>query len=511
MSNYATLKSAIQSAVYTNGNGEITGAGLQAVLLQIVNTVGDGYVFKGVATGGTSPGTPDDNVFYIGGAGTYTNFGSSYTVKDGELGIFMYNGSWSKSKFNVVGKLANGLNISALFPTGGSGGGDTYTLDGAIAAVPAEYQKGGLCITFFDGEQYVIYQLVSENWSTATEDWQAQSSSIMKEYIGELNKAIYRRFGFVPDLAGSNHDFAVSDENGNCIVIFNGGELMTKNFDSSKMQLFTSSQIYDFAISDEQGNCIVVFEGGHVKTKYFDSSKPIQNSRWAEKNLSILGDSISTYSGYSQTDTYPRGDVTSVSQMWWKIVADYFGMNILKIDAIGGSCVTDGVVAATCMASDARTSALNDGATNPDVIICEAGINDFYHNSPLGNWDGKSALSTNVITTFSEAFANMLRKLQANYPAARIFAMLPPLNWHSGYTDAVVPANSHGVYFQDYIDVIRTCCDAFGVPLISVLTSGITTTNAFDYTLDDPALAAFHPNAEGMKLYAEAAIKEMNY
>lgn len=102
MSNYSTLKAAIQSAVYTNNNNEITGAGLQAVLLQIVNTVGDGYVFKGVATAGTTPGTPDANVYYIAPAGTYTNFGSSYTVPVGSIGIFSYNGSWNKSAVQVV-------------------------------------------------------------------------------------------------------------------------------------------------------------------------------------------------------------------------------------------------------------------------------------------------------------------------------------------------------------------------------------------------------------------------
>ena len=116
MSNYATLKAAIQAAVYTNGSGDITGAGLQTVLLQIVNTVGDGYVFKGVATGGTSAGTPDANVFYIAPAGTYTNFGSTYTVGDGKLGIFMYNGSWSKSTI-TIGASGGGDGGSFIQPT----------------------------------------------------------------------------------------------------------------------------------------------------------------------------------------------------------------------------------------------------------------------------------------------------------------------------------------------------------------------------------------------------------
>ena len=103
MSNYSALKTAIQQAVYTNNNNEITGAGLQAVLLQIVNTVGDGYVFKGVATAGTTPGTPDANVFYIASAGTYTNFGSSYTVPEDSIGVFMYNGSWTHTSLPLSG------------------------------------------------------------------------------------------------------------------------------------------------------------------------------------------------------------------------------------------------------------------------------------------------------------------------------------------------------------------------------------------------------------------------
>lgn len=113
MSNYSALKAAIQSAVYTNGNNEITGAGLQSVLLQIVNTVGDCYVFKGVATPGTSAGTPDANVFYIAPAGTYTNFGSSYKVDYGKIGIFTYNGSWVKESINIVDITQQIYNVSA--------------------------------------------------------------------------------------------------------------------------------------------------------------------------------------------------------------------------------------------------------------------------------------------------------------------------------------------------------------------------------------------------------------
>ena len=102
MANYSTLKAAVADVVKTNGTQAITGANLQTVLLSIINSVGGGgYIFKGVATPSTSAGTPDENVFYIGGAGTYANFGTSVTVPAGSICVFKYNGSWVKEHINT--------------------------------------------------------------------------------------------------------------------------------------------------------------------------------------------------------------------------------------------------------------------------------------------------------------------------------------------------------------------------------------------------------------------------
>lgn len=102
MANYATLKAAIQQVIKTNGNNEITGALLQQSLLSMIASLGAGYQFIDVATPQTTPGTPDQNVFYIGGPGTYSNMGGT-VVNDGEIGIFCFNGSWSNKKL-AVGK-----------------------------------------------------------------------------------------------------------------------------------------------------------------------------------------------------------------------------------------------------------------------------------------------------------------------------------------------------------------------------------------------------------------------
>lgn len=93
MANYQTLKSAIQDVVKTNGNNEITGALLQQSLLAMINSLGAGYQYGGIATPTMNPGTPDNRIFYIAGTpGTYTNFGG-YEITD-QLGVFYYDGEW---------------------------------------------------------------------------------------------------------------------------------------------------------------------------------------------------------------------------------------------------------------------------------------------------------------------------------------------------------------------------------------------------------------------------------
>lgn len=93
--NYEVLKAAVADVVKTNGNGEITGALLQQVLLAIINSFGTGYQFMGKATTSTNPGTPDQKEFYIAiDAGVYPNFGNA-EIAAGNIGLFLYSSSWT--------------------------------------------------------------------------------------------------------------------------------------------------------------------------------------------------------------------------------------------------------------------------------------------------------------------------------------------------------------------------------------------------------------------------------
>ena len=68
----------------------------QVTSVNAVRDTTNGYLFMGVATPTTNPGTPDQKVFYIASeSGTYPNFGG-LTVSDGEVAILKYNGTWTK-------------------------------------------------------------------------------------------------------------------------------------------------------------------------------------------------------------------------------------------------------------------------------------------------------------------------------------------------------------------------------------------------------------------------------
>ena len=102
MSNYNTLKATINAGIKQNGNQEITGSVLNSVLNQMVNILGTGYQFSGVATPATNPGTPDAKVFYIAnGKGTYTNFDGIEVTED-DVVILYYDTAWHKVSTGVA-------------------------------------------------------------------------------------------------------------------------------------------------------------------------------------------------------------------------------------------------------------------------------------------------------------------------------------------------------------------------------------------------------------------------
>lgn len=148
MANWSTLKAAIASIIKTNGNQEITGQVLQNVLNNIVTNLGANATFVGIAEPSTNPGTPDGNVFYIAGEGTYSNF-SNLVIEDGQLGILKWNGSWKKETLEIG---AGGGNIILEWNT------DVAT---TRKQVPLRQRKIGLQISYkLNGTDWINEQFI---------------------------------------------------------------------------------------------------------------------------------------------------------------------------------------------------------------------------------------------------------------------------------------------------------------------------------------------------------------
>ena len=95
MGNYEQLKVAIAAVIKANGGQEITGQVLQNTLKTLISQIGVNATFAGIATPSTTPGTPDQNVFWIASTpGKYVNFGG-INVGNEVVILQNNNGTWT--------------------------------------------------------------------------------------------------------------------------------------------------------------------------------------------------------------------------------------------------------------------------------------------------------------------------------------------------------------------------------------------------------------------------------
>lgn len=133
MSTYSSLRATIDANIRANGTQAITGQILNSVLNQMVDSLVAGYLFKGIATTSTSPGTPDQQVFYLAPAGTYANFGNA-VIPEGNLGIFWYDSSWHSGSILIAPVLDIVNNLRE--------GGDERLLSAEMGKFLGEYLLG---------------------------------------------------------------------------------------------------------------------------------------------------------------------------------------------------------------------------------------------------------------------------------------------------------------------------------------------------------------------------------
>lgn len=159
-----------------------TGAEIQEILDTGKKLKDSGYIFLGIATPSTNPGTPTQKVYYEAKqAGTYTNFGG-IVLSEG-LSLLIWNGNSWTSETMMYGD--GGVFDISVYK---SSGGTLATFADLSAAlnggnnIPASARKGGMSVKFVQSSdnKYVQFRYLLEYKDTTagnaaflnTDNWQ---------------------------------------------------------------------------------------------------------------------------------------------------------------------------------------------------------------------------------------------------------------------------------------------------------------------------------------------------
>lgn len=231
------------------------------------------------------------------------------------------------------------------------------------------------------------------------------------------------------------------------------------------------------------------------------------NERYKNKYFSVLGDSISTFEGYStpkEAVFYDRehklaASIISPTQTWWGQVIERLGGTLLVNDSWSGSTVYRNpeyqVPSYAC--SDERTSSLHKNGIFPDVILVFMGTNDWGTGVQVTE-NGKRTADNCAI--FSNAYRVMLEKLKKNYPNAEIWCMTLPISRCSARENFAFPYYFGGRHISEYNQAICACAKELNCRVIDL----------YSYRERHDTMDTFHPNASGMATIANAVIEALD-
>lgn len=145
---------------------------------------------------------------------------------------------------------------------------------------------------------------------------------------------------------------------------------------------------------------------------------------FAQKRVSILGDSYSTFYGYITPDTNlcwygipgdkKENDVKRVEETWWWCFISEYGYQLERNDSYSGSTVCyTGYEKADYSDRSFVTRMSNLGA--PDILLVFGGTNDSWAKAPIGNYQ-YSDWSKADLYNFRPAFCHLLDYLTKQYP-----------------------------------------------------------------------------------------------
>lgn len=207
MAKYANLKAVIAAYVKTNGAQQITGQGLQNILVGMVDIMGKYFQqFGGLATPAGSFTAGDENVAFLAvAAGTYTNFGG-FELDGSTLHVFTYDGDWT----DIDTGIPSGSGLTTAI--------DTALLDYAKKIGYYEQFRAGLADNLFSPISVIQKYLFGP---TAEGSEVASGAAFLRAFKG--NGVAWNQLAPLPT-TGSTSLYTLTRENGHNHLVANAGD-----------------------------------------------------------------------------------------------------------------------------------------------------------------------------------------------------------------------------------------------------------------------------------------------
>ena len=207
-----------------------------------------------------------------------------------------------------------------------------------------------------------------------------------------------------------------------------------------------------------------------------------------KKRISILGDSVSTFAGYTPAealfyDAWRQGEtgVTSSDDTWWMQVIQGMGGILGVNNSYAGSTVSGSL--ASSGTSERRLRALGEEG-EPDMILVAMGANDWgFGVHPQ---------------EFEYEYRRMLQRLRRLYPQVELWCAT--LLRGKPVQEEEMFFNVDSVLSPDiYSEIIRK----------TVLEEGLKLADLASYHAEYETVDGVHPNKEGMKMISCLWLKEL--
>ena len=305
----------------------------------------------------------------------------------------------------------------------------------------------------------------------------------------------------------------------------------------------------------EQYEPALTIEEGAIVDKIIYRGKTYSQKEWNNpfygKYISILGDSISTYTGWSDVNPITSEDCVNrygeayygpvggdfhntdllVTDTWWHQAADKLGAEILMSNAGNSTGLLCASYPANAdwdlylkemLAYKSRPYYLGKDGINPDIIALYIGSNEVaratksqfgsiddvdFETLIIENEDGTYTYATPQ--TVAEAYCIMLHKIQVTYPNAEIycFAVVPNAG---GYLKTINSRVGNAILFNEMVKGVANHYGAIVVDLFEAFNvdpdgDGVVVQEDFDvfqtHFNNDP-----HPTASGFDVITDCFV-----